>query len=171
MPESNPAAELDARYSADNATAADWSQVQKLLAEARVYWLSTVRPEGRPHVTPLLSVWVDGALHICTGPEERKAQNLLLNPRCILTTGCNALDEGIDIVVEGEAVVMTDNTDLRRIADAYLSKYASDGHFDVHDGAFFGQGGRALVYQIAPSTVFGFGKGDFSQTRWRFGHG
>jgi general stress protein 26 len=171
MSDGNPVAELDARYSADNATAADWSRVQKLLADARVYWLSTVRPEGRPHVTPLLSVWLDGALYICTGPEERKAQNLVLNPHCILTTGCNALDEGFDIVVEGDAVVMSDNTELRRIADAYLSKYGSDWHFDVRDGAFFGQGGRALVYKVAPSTVFGFGKGDFSQTRWRFGQG
>jgi hypothetical protein len=30
--------------------------------------------------------------------------------------------------------------------------------------------GEALVYRGAPTTVFGFAKGErFSQTRWRFG--
>jgi hypothetical protein len=32
----------------------------------------------------------------------------------------------------------------------------------------YGDGGRDLVYQIAPTMVFSFGKGTFSQTRWRF---
>lgn len=27
---------------------------------------------------------------------------------------------------------------------------------------------EALVFEVAPSTVFGFRKGDYSQTRWRF---
>ena len=49
-----------------------------------MYWLSTVRPDGRPHVTPLLGIWLDGALYFCTGPDERKAKNLARNPRCIL---------------------------------------------------------------------------------------
>jgi hypothetical protein len=30
-------------------------------------------------------------------------------------------------------------------------------------------GNMALVYEVAPTTAFGFGKGtSFSQTRWRF---
>ena len=45
-----------------------------------MYWLSTVRPDGRPHVTPLMSVWLEGALYFCTGPDERKAKNLVRNP-------------------------------------------------------------------------------------------
>jgi len=32
------------------------------LEKAEVFWLSTVRPDGRPHVTPMVSVWLDGAL-------------------------------------------------------------------------------------------------------------
>ena len=32
-----------------------------------------------------------------------------------------------------------------------------------------GEGGTALVFEVAPTTAFGFGKGEvFSQTRWRF---
>jgi hypothetical protein len=38
-----------------------------------------VRADGRPHVTPLISVLVDGALHFCTGATEQKAKN----PVCV----------------------------------------------------------------------------------------
>ena len=77
-----------------------------------MYWLSTVRPDGRPHVTPLLGIWQDGALYFCTGPDERKAKNLARNPHCILTTGCNRLD-GLDLVVEGQATKVSDPAELR----------------------------------------------------------
>src|SRR5690606_33461228 len=130
----------------------------------------TVRPDGRPHVTPLLGAWVDEALHICTGPEEQKARNLRGNPHCVLTTGCNALHEGADLVVEGDAVRVTDDAALRRVAEAYEAKYGGEWHFDVRDGAFHHpDGGEALVYRVAPVTGFRFGKGDpYSQTRYRF---
>ena len=134
---------------------------------------STVRPDGRPHVTPLISVWFDGALYFCTGPDERKAKNLAENSHCILTTGCNPLDDGFDIVVEGDAEQVTYEARLHRLADAYVSKYGSDWRFGVRDGAFVHQGAHegsvALVYEVAPRTAFGFAKGEeFSQTRWRF---
>ncbi len=167
----DPAAELDARFSSDGATPTGWAQAREHLRDAEVYWLSTVRPDGRPHVTPLLSVWLDGALYFCTGPSERKAKNLARNPRCVLTTGCNRLDEGLDLVVEGDAARVNDDATLRRVADAYESKYGSDWHFTVRDGVFYSEGGEALVYRVAPSTVFGFGKGEFSQTRWLFERG
>ncbi len=168
MAANEPVTELDARYSSEDATPTGWAQARERLEQAQLSWLSTVRPDGRPHVTPLLSVWLEGALYFCTGPTERKAQNLVRNPHCVLTTGCNALDEGLDLVVEGDAVRISDDAKLRRIADAYESKYGSDWHFDVHDGAFHHGPGEALVYEVAPSKAFGFGKGKYSQTRWRF---
>ncbi len=171
MAGSEPVTELDARYSGEDATPTGWAEAQGRLADAQVYWLSTVRPDGRPHVTPLLSVWLDGALYFCTGPDERKAKNLAGNPHCVLTTGSNALDEGLDLVVEGDAARLSDEAALGRIADAYEKKYGSDWHFDVRDGAFYGEGGQALVFEVAPTTAFGFGKGQFSQTRWRFDRG
>jgi hypothetical protein len=166
-----PVTDLDARYSDDNAEAIGWTQARETLAAAEIYWLSTVRPDGRPHVTPLLGVWLEPALYFCTGPDERKAGNLAGNPHCVLTTGSNKLHEGLDLVVEGNAVRLTDDVRLRRVADAYVTKYGDDWRFDVRDGAFQhsgGPGGRALVFEVAPTTAFGFGKGRYSQTRWRF---
>jgi hypothetical protein len=177
MIDKEPVAELEPRFSSDDAAPTPWAEARERLERAEVYWLATVRPDGRPHVTPLLSVWLDGALYFCTGPDERKAKNLARNPHCILATGCNTLDEGLDVVVEGDATRMGDEDRLRRIAEAYESKYGSDWRFAVRDGAFYHDPGslrgtdtgEALVYEVAPSTAFGFGKGElFSQTRWRF---
>lgn len=169
MAATEPVTELDARYSSGRATPTAWGDAQRQLQDAEVSWLSTVRPDGRPHVTPLLSVWLDGAPHFCTGAGEQKAKNLEKNPHCILTTGCNALREGLDLVVEGDAVRVSDDATLQPLADAWESKYGSDWHFDVRDGVFFGEGGEAVVYRIEPSTAYGFGReGEYSQTRWRF---
>jgi hypothetical protein len=118
-----------------------------------------VRPDGRPHVTPLIAIWLDGSLYFCTGESERKARNLVQNSHCVLTTGCNALNqEGLDLVVEGDAVRVSDTAKLRRIAAAYQTKYGSGWHFDVRDGAFAGEAGNvALVYEVTPTTALAFG--------------
>jgi hypothetical protein len=56
-----------------------------------------------------------------------------------------------------------------------VDKYGEYWRFEARDGAFHHpDGGEALVYRVAPTVAFGFGKGaefgraDFSQTRWRF---
>jgi nitroimidazol reductase NimA-like FMN-containing flavoprotein (pyridoxamine 5'-phosphate oxidase superfamily) len=163
-----PETKLDARFSTPDATATDWIDARQGIEGAELFWISTVRPDGRPHVTPLISVWFDDAAYFCTGAGERKAKNLAQNPSCILTTGCNLLDEGLDVVIEGEAVRVSDDAKLQRIADAYESKYGSEWHFDVSDGAFHHEAGEALVFEVAPVTAFGFAKGEYGQTRWRF---
>jgi nitroimidazol reductase NimA-like FMN-containing flavoprotein (pyridoxamine 5'-phosphate oxidase superfamily) len=138
------------------------------LEEAQIFWLSTVRPDGRPHVTPLIAVWLDGAIYFCTGESERKAKNIANNSNCILTTGCNRF-EGYDVVVEGKAKHVSNDDKLKRIADRYLQKYGEAWRFEVRDGAFIGDGNRALVFEVTPITAFGFGKDEpFSQTKWSF---
>lgn len=165
-----PDAELDPRFSDLAATATDWAVAEAALDAAEIYWLSTVRPDGAPHTTPLIAVWLDGALHFCTGPAERKARNLAGNPACTLTTGCNRYDEGLDVILESRAVAITDEGQLRRLAAAYVDKYGEDWRFEVREHAFFTVGtGRAEVYRAAPSTAFGFTRGTAGQTRYRFG--
>ena len=166
-----PAGELDARYSSEGAAATAWEEARDRVAGAEVCFLSTVRPNGRPHITPLLSVWLDGVAHFCTGPDEQKARNMARSPLCALIAGSDAPD-GLDVVIEGEAVRVTDEARLRRLADAWVAKYGEDWRFDVRDGAFSHAGGTALVFEIAAATAFAFGKGDvYSQTRWRLGRG
>ncbi|MFI6853347.1 pyridoxamine 5'-phosphate oxidase family protein [Streptomyces sp. NPDC050416] len=165
----HPDTRLDRRYSDETATATDWQEAEARLAAAELFWITTVRPDGRPHVTPLPAVWSDGALHFCTGPEERKARNLAENPHVVLTIGTNTWNRGYDLVVEGEATRVTDEGRLRELAAAWEAKYGSFWHFEVREGYFRHGAGRAAVYSVAPRTVFGFAKGEpFSQTRWRF---
>jgi hypothetical protein len=175
-----PAAELDPRFSSPDAVAMPWATAREALEQAEIYWLATVRPDGRPHVTPLIAVWLDDALHFATGPGEQKAKNLAQNSPCAITTGCNSLSECFDVVVEGDAVPVKDGSTLRRLVDLYKSKY--DWDYVVRDGTFYvvrfskspdnvllaEQGQETRVYAIAPTNVLGFGRGDtFSQTRWR----
>jgi len=166
-----PETELDARFSSPGATATEWSLAVDALANAEIYWLSTVRPDGRPHVTPLIAVWSESALCVTTGPDERKAKNLAGNTHCAVTTGSSTLSEGLDLVLEGDAIRVTDADRLQQLVDAFASKYGTDPwHFTVGDAAFRNErGGTALVFEIMPRTVFGFGKGGtYSQTAWRF---
>jgi nitroimidazol reductase NimA-like FMN-containing flavoprotein (pyridoxamine 5'-phosphate oxidase superfamily) len=169
MPAHDPKTRLDQRFSSPEAVARPWAEADANLGRAELFWLSTVRPDGRPHVTPLIAVWLDDALWFCTGPDERKAKNLAHNPACVVITGCNRRHEGLDVVVEGTAVNVRDEERLRRVAAAYLAKYGPEWTFTVVDGAFHHEGGTALVFEVAPATAFGFGKGEpFSQTRYRF---
>lgn len=166
MPE-GPIGELDPDFSSPGATATPWAEARKHIEDAEIFWLSTVRPDGRPHVTPLISIWLDDAPWFVTGATERKALNLAENPLCVLTTGCNDLTEGLDVVVEGAAVQVTDEATLTRVADTFSAKYPEPFKFTLGD--FNGGGGEALVFRIEARKVLGFRHlPDSSQTRWRF---
>jgi hypothetical protein len=164
----DPTPELDFRFGAPDAVPTPWPVARAAIAEAELFWISTVRAEKSPHVTPLPAVWHDGALHFCTGAGEQKGVNLERNPHCTLTTGMNRWKQGLDVVIEGEAVRVTDEARLQRLADAWEAKYDGDWRFDVVNHAFQGGGGEALVFEVVPSKVLAFAKGDFAQTRYRF---
>ena len=154
---------LDARFGSPGASPREWGEVSELLRTAEIFWLTTVRPCGRPHTTPLLGIWRDETLHFATGDEEQKARNLETSPYCTMTTGSNLLNEGLDIVLEGEARQTTERADLERLADAFGAKYGAQWRFDVQDDDV-----RPLMFRIEPTKILAFGKGEpFSQTAWR----
>ncbi|PXX68584.1 general stress protein 26 [Nocardia tenerifensis] len=169
MPELEPTGELNEDFSSPGATAPPWSAVREVLTTSEMFWLSTTRRDGRPHVTPLPAIWHDGSLHICTGDQEQKAANLAAEPRCVLTTGTNRMNSGLDVVVEGTAARVTDQATLRELSALWKSQL--DWDFAVVEGGFNDGAGRVgLVYAVAPEKVLAFGKGEpFSQTRYRFG--
>jgi PPOX class probable F420-dependent enzyme len=151
-----------------------WAEAQRRLAEGQWFWLATVRPDGRPHVVPVLAVWLDegssGALYFVANGASRKARNLARDPRCVLTVAT----EDAHLVVEGQATRISDDATLRRIAEAYATKY--DWRVTVREGAFDAEYGAPTagappyeVYRATPQTAFGFGTDEtFSPTRWRF---
>ena len=165
-----PVVELDAPYSSPGSMPRPWADAREELDRAEVYWVSTVRPNGGPHVTPVAAVWMDHALWFSTGPAERKAKNLARNARVVVTTGCNTFRSGLDVVVEGNAVRVTDAARLRQLAAAFATKYQDHFGFTVREGRFFHpDGGVADVYEIAPKRAFAYGRGStFTATRYRF---
>ncbi len=162
----DPVTRLDERFSDPGAEATTWAETTDVLESAQLSWISTVRRDGRPHVTPLVAVWLDGALHFCTGPGEQKAMNLAGNPRVVVTTGCNHWEKGVDVMVEGDAVRVTDRGLLERLAAVWRTKWGGQWRFDVTDGRFHNEeGGSTLVFAVQPTKVLAFGKGSFSHTR------
>jgi hypothetical protein len=116
----------------------------------------------------LIGVVEDGAMHFCTGLGEQKARNLEQCRQVALTTGTNTWAQGLDVVVEGTAVPVTDNDTLQRLADAYEAKYGDAWHFDVVDGGFGTDEDFAAVFRIEPAKVLAFAKAPHAQTRYRF---
>ncbi len=168
---SEPQTVLDGRFSDPTGIAVEWEATQRALSSAQLFWLTTVRADDRPHVTPVVAAWVDDALWFATGDNEQKFVNLRTNPHVVLTTGCNDWDRGLDVVLEGEAVQVTDDGLLRRVAQAFTSKW--DGRWQpvARDGAFYEMGGDggAKVFSVSPVKVFAHAKGDpFGMTRHLF---
>jgi len=166
-----PVPEFEPAISSPGAAALPWSAALALLRDAEMSWLSTVRPDGRPHVTPLITVWVDGAPHIVTGPEERKARNLARNPPAVLATGTNILGAWLDVVLEGEVERVVDHGALERVAAAYAVRYPPLFHFQRLMRTGWWQWYGAGVPDRA-RTVFAFHRGEtFGQTRYRLEEG
>src|SRR5258708_36534729 len=114
-----------------------WEQTRRVLEPAELFWLSTVQTDGRPHVTPVVAVWHDGTIHFNSADTSQKAINLRRNPHVILTTGCNRWEEGLDVVVEGEAVRITDHDRLEQLARGWATRWDGGWQFLVRDGCFY----------------------------------
>jgi nitroimidazol reductase NimA-like FMN-containing flavoprotein (pyridoxamine 5'-phosphate oxidase superfamily) len=168
---------IDPRYGDPSADPPAWADVERLLKDAQLYWIITVRANGRPHAVPLVGVWLDGAFAFCTGPDEQKQRNLDGNPHVAVTTGstgANGWNAGKDIVIEGTAVRVTNPEALQRLADAWYAKYRDDWTFEVRgqefvelSGSGAGTHGGAWVYTVTPGKVIVFGH-PHGQTTYRF---
>ena len=165
-----PVTTIDRRYSDENAQPTPWPDALVHLRDAELFWVSTVRPDGRLHVTPVVGVWLDDAFYFSSGPDEQKSRNLAASPHCAVTTGCNQWN-GLDIVLHGDAVLVRDRQVLHRVAGAFSAKYGSAWAAEVDDDGTFRFPGHAtpLVYEVSPTQALGFGKSErFSHTRWDF---
>jgi hypothetical protein len=58
-----PITTLDTRHGVPRGGVTPWEETRRVLETAELFWLSTVRADGRPHVTPCVPVWHDGAIH------------------------------------------------------------------------------------------------------------
>ena len=168
-----PVTTLHKEYSDPAATETTWEQTRRALETAELFWISTVRADGRPHVTPLVAVWHDGAIHFTTKETAQKTVNLRATPHVILTTGYNQTG-GLSVVVEGDAVRITDHDILERLAAVWATKWDGESWpYQVRNGYFclYDEDEQQvvtdsnLVFSVKPTRVFAFGRG---QTRHQF---
>lgn len=148
-------------------TGLSWADVQTRIADAGDYLLATTDRDGRPHVVPVLAVWLDGTVCFATFRQSRKTRNLERHKGCSVTVP----GAEVDIVLEGVARRVRDAGRLQQVADRYPPKYPW-WHPVVLDGEFYDPadlGDPRHVYALEPAQGFAFGKETgFSGTRWRF---
>ncbi len=135
-----------------------WSWATERLAASHDYWLATVCPDGRPHVTPVWGAWLADAVWFSAGGRARKSRNLARDPRAAITTD-NALEP---VVVEGQVERVRDAAAIRAFTDAVNTKYETEYPVD-----FFTEN---ACFRLQPTRAFGLTEADFtgSPTRWDF---
>ncbi|MBV8713807.1 MAG: pyridoxamine 5'-phosphate oxidase family protein [Chloroflexi bacterium] len=140
----------------------EWSWAVEQLTNARNYWFSTTRPDGRPHAMPAWAVWVDDALYFDGSPETRRGRNLAKNPAISVH-----LESGDNVVIlEGEALEAgKPSADLaQRLVAAFEAKYAAS--HDYHpESTSWDEGG---LWRLQPKRAFGWTSFPTSLTRWKF---
>lgn len=92
-----------------------------MLHEPDTAWLTTLRPDGSPHSTPVWFVRVDEGLWFSSPARSRKVLHLLGDPRMSL-----CLDATADHpqVAEGTVVVHEDPLARPDVLDALAAKYS-----------------------------------------------
>jgi hypothetical protein len=137
-----------------------WSWAERLLAEAPIYWVASVGPDQRPHVTPIWGVWVDDAFWMEGGPNTRRFRNLARNPAAVVT-----IERGDDaLIVNGNAELVTELDDglISRLLAAYAKYLASHGYRAESENW------RDGIWRVRPHKVLGWSSFPADTTRWRF---
>jgi hypothetical protein len=128
-----------------------WAWAETKLRDARLYWLATLHPAGRPHLMPNWGAWVQSAFMFSTSPLTRKARNLDRLP--LLSVGVQ--DGQHAVVIEGEVTLTRDAALLAEMDDAYAAKYG------MREGA-------SAAFRVQPHKVFALGDFPHTPTRWVF---
>ncbi len=132
-----------------------WAWARERFSKSHNYLLSTVRPDGSPHVMPVWGIWLEGAFYFSTSATSRKAKNLEQNPRCVV---CNEeADEAV--ILEGAAWRMGDAEIPAQAFVDYKAKY--EWELDPK---------RGPVYRVGATAVFAMPEKEFPKgvTKWLF---
>ncbi len=136
-----------------------WEWVRQQMTKSRNYWISSTRPDGRPHAMPVWGVWLDDKLYFGTARNSRKALNLAAN----LAVSCHTESGDEAVIVEGVVEEVTDREIFDRMTAAIAKKYPGMPEKADPDP-------ENITYAVRAHTVFAFREQDFPQsaTRWRF---
>jgi PPOX class probable F420-dependent enzyme len=100
-----------------------WNKIDNWLRAARSIWISTTRPDGRPHAVPVWFIWEGRHVYFISARSLQKSRNLARQPGIVVHLG-----DGDDVVIlEGSAEIITERDELERIEVAYRAKYVDPG--------------------------------------------
>lgn len=133
-----------------------WKWAVERFSHSHNYWLTTVRPDGAPHVMPVWGVWLDGAWYFSTSATSRKSRNLERNPKCVV---CNESAKEA-VIMEGRAERLKDDAIPAQAFEDYKAKYGWE--LDPK---------RGPAWKVTPSVVFAMPEKQFPEgvTKWVFG--
>jgi hypothetical protein len=139
----------------------DWPWVVERMTSATTYWISTLRPDGRPHMMPTWGAWLLDRLWLEGGLRTRRARNLAHQPACTVST--QRADDVV--IVEGRAVRVGEPGPA--LQEALLEGYAkySASHGYVADPENWRSGG---LWFVEPRVVFAWSSFPVDCTRWTF---
>jgi hypothetical protein len=146
-------------YGAVGATRLSWGWADERLASAMVYWLTTLRSDGAPHVRPVDGTWVDRALFVGGSPEAAWVRNLARDARATI----HLPDVRGVVIVEGAArQVMPDEGLAGRLATAATKYESMYGPASPSD--YLGK----PVWALLPHRALGWERFPTDATRWEF---
>jgi PPOX class probable F420-dependent enzyme len=102
------------------------ASIEQRLYHEKVLWVSTTRPDGRPHMAPVWFLWEKEHTTIlfCSKPDSHKVRNIRHSPAVMLAL--ETAENGHNVVMlEGEATLL-DDSHLKGTLPAYITKYADD---------------------------------------------
>ncbi len=139
-----------------------WSWAEQRLKKSHNYWITTVRPDGRPHLMVIWGLWLDGAFLFSTGRQSRKARNLAQHAGCVIATEQSRQA----VIVEGVAEETPDVELRRRMLRLVEKKYKFDMSSFEKDILNL----KEPIYVVRPTTVFALDEKRFptTATRWSF---
>jgi PPOX class probable F420-dependent enzyme len=99
------------------------TRIHGFLEREPVVWLSTVRPDGGPHLVPIWFWWDGEAMLVFSKPDAQKVRNLRANPSVMLALGDAEADFDVGLL-EGRAVLL-DRPTSDVLPAGHLAKYAA----------------------------------------------
>ena len=133
-----------------------WKWAEQGLAKSHNYWITTVRPDGRPHTMVVWGLWLANIFYFSTGRNSQKSKNLNSNPNCVV---CNERAQEA-VIVEGKASEVGKRAARKRFFRLYEGKYK----FDMSPFK------EEPIWAVHPLKVFGLDeKLTLNRaTRWKF---
>lgn len=131
-----------------------WSKARAALEQAKLYWVGTTRPDGRPHAVPIWGAWLDNSFFFEGSPETRRGRNLAANPAIVVH-----IEQGnLAVMVEGRAEMRPplEPALFTRVAESFAARY----QYRPESAAGF--------YEVRPQAVLAWDEFPASVTKWTF---